>query len=104
VVLVANATNVGGAASLVTQQLRDRAFAVAEPTNAAGFDEVLDTSKVYFKAEAEAVARSVAHLMGDIPLARMPTPAPIDGATIGLGDAGVLVMLGKDLAGKVVLR
>jgi hypothetical protein len=104
VVLVANATNVGGAASVLTQQLRERTFTVADPTNAAGSDEVLDTSKVYFKPDAEAVARSVAMLMGDIPLARMPIPAPVDGANIGLGDAGVLVMLGRDLAGKVVLR
>ena len=36
--------------------------------------------------------------MGGIPSASMPTPAPIVDATAGLGDATVLLMLGKDLA------
>jgi hypothetical protein len=35
-----------------------------------------------------------------VPLARMPTPAPITDATAGLGEATVLIMLGRDLVGK----
>ena len=46
------------------------------------------------------MARSVSRVMGAIPVERMPTPAPIEGATEGLGEATVLVMVGRDLAGK----
>jgi len=99
-VLVANATNVQGAAGMLSQQLRDRTFTVADPTNAAGYEELLDTSKIYFVPAAEPVARSVALLLGNVPLAPMPVPAPVVGANVGLGDAGVLVMLGRDLAGR----
>jgi hypothetical protein len=35
-----------------------------------------------------------------VPTFPMPIPAPIDGAMVGLGDATVLVMVGRDLAGK----
>jgi len=104
VVRVANATDINGAAGNLSQQLRDRTFTVGDPVNAAGPEEKLDVSKVYFKPEAEAVARSVAMLMGDVVVLPLPSPAPIVGANVGLGDAGVLVMLGRDLAGKVELR
>ena len=95
--LVANATNVQGAAGKLSQQLRDRGFTVDDPTNAAGYEELLDTSKIYFAPTAEPVARSISMLMGDVPLVPMPVPAPIVDADVGLGNAGVLVMLGEIL-------
>ena len=53
---------------------------------------------MYYRPEAAAVGESIARVMGGIPSASMPTPAPIVDATAGLGDATVLLMLGKDLA------
>jgi hypothetical protein len=98
VVLVANASAVPGAAGRLTESLRSMGFHVADPTNSAGYETSLDASKIYAKPEAQAVADSISRVMGGIPVSRMPTPAPIMGATVGLGDAGVLVMLGTDLA------
>jgi LytR cell envelope-related transcriptional attenuator len=98
VILIANASAVPGAAGRLTETLRAAGFQVADPTNAAGYEESLDASKIYARPEAQAVADSLALVMGGIPVSRMPTPAPIVGATVGLGDASVLLMLGKDLA------
>jgi hypothetical protein len=39
-------------------------------------------------------------VLGGVSIERLPTPAPVTGANETLGDATVLVMLGKDLAGK----
>jgi LytR cell envelope-related transcriptional attenuator len=101
-VLVANATDVPGAASRLVSDLAEIGFSMAEPTDAAGYEEFLDTSKVYTRPESQAVAESVARQMGGIPVLRMPTPAPIIDATAGLGEATVLVMLGRDLAGRAL--
>jgi hypothetical protein len=98
-VLVANATKVPGGAGRLSEELTKVGYHTAAPTNAAGNEEVLDATKVYFLPAGEAVATGLAAVLG-APLARMPTPAPITDATAGLGDATVLVMLGKDLAGK----
>ncbi|MCE9620786.1 MAG: LytR C-terminal domain-containing protein [Actinomycetia bacterium] len=103
VVKVANATEVEEAAQQLTNELAGVGFAVAEATNSAGKDEELSTSKIYVKAGSEAVAQSVAYLMGGIEVLRMPTPAWIFGGTAALGDTTVLVMLGSDLAGSPLL-
>lgn len=99
VVKVANASGVDGAAGKLTLELAALGFQTREPTNAAGPDESLDVSKIYVKPGSEAVARSVAALMGGPEILAMPTPAWIKGATEALGDATVLVVLGHDLAG-----
>lgn len=99
VLKVANASGVDGAAGKLTLELAALGFQTREPTNAAGPDESLDVSKVYVKPGSEAVARSVAALMGGLEVLAMPSPAWIKGATEGLGDATVLVVLGHDLAG-----
>jgi len=99
IVKVANAAGVDGAAGQVTDELAALGFTTVGPTNAAGIDEDLEESKIYVIAGSEAVAESVSKLMGGLPVTRMPTPAWIKGATAGLGDATVLVMLGHDLAG-----
>jgi hypothetical protein len=99
VVRVANATTVPGGAGRLSNELSKVGYQTAAPTNAAGNEEFLDVTKVYFLPPGEAVATGLAAVLG-VTLARMPTPAPITDATAGLGDATVLVMLGKDLAGK----
>ncbi len=99
-VIVANAADVPGAATKFTEALAEYGFAMLDPTNGAGPEERIDVTRIYAFPEAQAVAASVARVMGGITVERMPTPAPITGATDGLGEAGVLVMLGKDLAGE----
>jgi hypothetical protein len=84
----------------MTTKLKEKGFTMATPTNSAAYDEFLDVSKIYVVPGSEAVANSVAYLMGGIAVLRMPTPAPINGATAGLNGATVLVMLGRDLVGK----
>ncbi len=100
VVIVANAADVPGAATRFTEALAEYGFTLLEPTNGAGPEEIIDVTRIYARPESQAVADSVARVMGGIPVERMPTPAPITGATDGLGEATILVMLGKDLAGR----
>src|SRR3954447_15133847 len=103
-VVVANASGVGGAAGQFTTALQSVGFTLGKPTNAVAPEERVDVSKVYFVAGADAVADSVARAMGapgtGVTTAPMPATIPVQGAPAGLGDATVLVMLGKDLAGK----
>lgn len=98
-IIVANATNLQGGAANMTEKLAAAGYHMGTATNTAGSEEFRDTTLVYFLPGGEAVAASVAMVMG-VSIARMPTPAPINGATAGLGDATVLVMLGRDLVGK----
>lgn len=98
IVLVANAAGVPGAAGRFTQALAELGFTTREPVNAAGSDEELEVSRIYFRAEAREVALSVSSLMGDVPMLPMPTPPPIVDALAALADANVLVMLGADRA------
>ena len=101
VVIVANASNVNGAAQQLSQELAARGFHMADPTNSAGVEERLDTSKVYFLPAGADVAASIGRVMGsDIVVARMPVPVSITGGPAALGDATVVVMLGTDLASK----
>ncbi len=100
IVIVANATKVTNGASKLSTLLGKAGFKMGPVTNGAGNEVFLDTTKVYCLPGSEAVAGSVAMLLGGVPVAYMPTPAPISAATAGLGDASVLVMLGKDIAGK----
>lgn len=99
VVMVANAADVPGAAATLTADLAAIGFSMKEPANGAIYDTIIETTKVYARQEAQAVAASVARVLGGVPVERMPTPAPISGANESLGDASVLVMLGRDLAG-----
>lgn len=102
VVLVANAAEVPGAAAGLTQQLAAAGFVTLEPTNAAGNEARLDVSKVYFLPGGFDAATSIAAAMGGLQVAPMSVPAWIVGATAGLGNANVLVMLGADLAGQSI--
>jgi len=100
VVLVANASDIDGAARQITAELEGLGFRTNKPTNAAGNEDKLDVSKVYFLPLGEAAAQSIALLMGGVAISKMPTPAWIIGGTEALGDTNVLVMLGSDLAGE----
>ncbi len=100
VVIVANASNVNGAAQQLSQELGARGFHMGDPTNAAGVEERLDVSKVYFMPAGADVAASIGRAMGDVAVTRMPVPVSITGGPAALGEATVVVMLGTDLASK----
>lgn len=100
VIIVANASNVNGAAQQLSEELGARGFHLADPTNAAGNEERLDVSKVYFMPAGADVAASIGRVMGDISVTRMPVPVWITGGPAALGEATVVVMLGKDIASK----
>lgn len=100
-VVVANANTVGGSAGGMTKTLELAGYSVIDPVNASGPN--LTASIVYFdtaQASAEAVARSVALDLGGVEVLVLPTPAPT--ADGDLGEAGVLVLLGDDQAGKTL--
>ena len=73
---------------------------LANPTNAAGYEERLDVTKVYFLPAGANVAASIGRIMGNVLVTRMPVPVSIIGGPARLGEATVVVMLGKDLASK----
>jgi hypothetical protein len=98
-VLVANATGIDGAAAQLSGALQAVGYSMKEPINAAGYEDSLDVSKIYFLPAAEAAAQSLGLVMQISSVTRMPTPAPIVDAQVGLADATVLIMLGRDLAG-----
>jgi hypothetical protein len=100
-VVVANANTVGGSAGGMTRTLELAGYTMIDPVNASGPN--LTASIVYFdgaQASAEAVARSVALDLGGVEVLPVSTPAPTAGGD--LGEAGVLVLLGDDQAGKTL--
>ena len=97
VIKVANAAGVPGAAGRFTETLGSIGYPVSDPTDAAGYEVRLDRSKVYYLPEAQKAAERLAELMG-VKAFPMPTPVPIIEANYALGDATIVVMLGKDLA------
>jgi LytR cell envelope-related transcriptional attenuator len=100
VVIVANASGVTGAANKLTTELTAAGFHMGKATNAAGIEEKLDVSKVYFMPAGADVASSIGLAMGGVIVSQMPVPVWITGGPAALGDATVVVMLGKDLSGK----
>jgi hypothetical protein len=98
VAIVSNASGVTGAAALLTQELTALGFHMGDATNAAGVEERLDVSKVYYLPAGADVATSIGRVMGGVAVTRMPVPVSITGGPARLGDATVVVMLGKDLA------
>ncbi len=99
-VVVANANTVGGSAGTMTNTLQLAGYTVIDPVNASGAN--ITASIVYYSAAdgAEAVARSVARDLGGVEVLPVSTPAPT--ANGDLGEAGVLVLLGDDEAGKTL--
>lgn len=99
-VVVANASGAAGTAGKWTTALQTRGFSVGEPANAAGAEARLDVTKVYVVAGSEAVAQSVANVLGGLVVEPMPATVPTQSGSIGT--ATVLVMLGKDIAEKAL--
>ena len=102
-VVVANASGVPGSAGRMSAELAGAGFTMADATNATSTG--LEQSIVYYdpsNAAAQAVATSVAQVMGGLAVETVPSPVPIEGAS--LGDSGVLVMLGTAQADKTLVQ
>jgi hypothetical protein len=100
-VMVANANTVGGSAGNMTRTLELAGYTMVDPVNASGPN--ITESIVYYdesQASAQDVANSVALDLGGVEVLVLPTPAPTESGDIG--DAGVLVLLGDDQAGKTL--
>lgn len=100
-VVVANASNVNGAAGRLSLALEGKGFTTAEATNAT---ERAETSTIYYNAanpNALAVATTVSTLMGTVTVSEAPTPVPIEGGALPEG-VDVLVLLGSDKADKTL--
>lgn len=97
-IVVANGSGVGGSAGQLTIALQGQGFIVEPATNSSADRRELEVTTVFYLAGNEANASSVARTLGGVCIEPMPTPVPTERAT--LGEASVLVLLGKDLAGK----
>jgi hypothetical protein len=100
-VVVANANTVGGSAGNMTKTLELQGYTMVDPVNASGPN--VSASIVYYDAAvaaAQDVAKSVASDLGGVEVLVVSSPAPTESGD--LGDAGVLVLLGDDQAGKTI--
>ncbi len=96
-ILVANASGVPASAGQLTIALQGQGFIVEPATNASDVFRDEATTRVLYLAGNEENATSVARVLGGVCIEPMVTPVPTERAS--LGEASVLVMLGKDLAG-----
>lgn len=107
-VVVANATfvpgvagsGVNGAGAQMTTALQGAQFVVAQPLNADDTVGQLTKTVVYYVPGYEGAATMVADVLGGVQILPVPVPPPVKGES--LGEAVVLVMLGTDLAGKLL--
>jgi hypothetical protein len=89
-VIVANASGTSGAAGRKSDAMKADGYQVAEPvTN----QTKADTTTIFFLSGYEAAAQNVAAYLNSSDIQPMPTPPPVD-----LGQAQVLVNLGRDIA------
>lgn len=102
-VLVANSSHANGAAGQLSTALQGNQFTMGTPTNGAAKEAVTKIQYLTGDVAAQAVAQSVAALMGVATIEPMPTPVALaDPAT--LLDNTVLVLLGDDKAGKTLAQ
>jgi len=99
-IVVANSSGVQGAAGQMTTALQAEQFVVSQPVNADPTVGKLTTTVVYYVPGFESAASMVADVLGGVQILPVPVPPPIEGGS--LGEAVVLVMLGTDLAGKLL--
>ena len=99
-VMVANASGVTGSAGQMSTALQAQQFIVTQPTTAAETVGKQTATKVYYVAGYESGAAAVAQVLGGVPIEAVPTPPPVESGD--LGEATVLVLLGTDLAGKLL--
>jgi len=99
-ILVANASGITGSAGQMTTALQSENFIVTQPINADPTIGKQSVTIVYYVAGYEGGATAVADILGGVQIQPVATPAPVEGGS--LGEAQVLVLLGTDLAGKLL--
>jgi hypothetical protein len=100
-VLVANSSHANGVAKVLTSALQGKGFTMGEPTNGASKEAVTKIQYVEGDAAAQAVAQSVAQMMGVAAIEPLPTPVLLQDPTL-LADNTVVVLLGDDKASKTL--
>ena len=99
--IVANASAAGGEAQNMQDALAEAGFTVTDEATSDASAEPLEESVVYYSEGVpaiQAVAQSVARVMGGLTVQPMPSPIPVEGGSIGT--ATVVVMMGNDTAGE----
>ena len=99
-ILVANASGITGSAGQMSTALQSENFIVTQPINADATIGKQSVTIVYYVAGYEGGATAVADILGGVQIQPVATPAPVEGGS--LGEAQVLVLLGTDLAGKLL--
>ena len=96
---VANASGLAGSAGDMTTKLQDQGYVVQVAMNvAAGTAKRMKTG-VFYLAGCEAASQNVAGVLGgNVEVAAMPQPIPVETGTVG--EACILILLGTDLANK----
>ena len=102
-VLVANSSHANGVAGVLTTALQGQQFTMGEPTNGATKELVTKIQYLDGDVAAQAVAQSVAALMGVATIEPIPTPVSLQDPTL-LADNTVVVLLGDDKAGKTLAQ
>lgn len=102
-VVVANASNIDGAAGRFSDRLAAVGFTMGEATNSSDAIGKIALTQIYYVAGDEpgfAVAQSLQQALGggDIALMEVGVPAPT--ASGEMGDATVLVLMGNDVSDK----
>lgn len=92
-VLVLNGTKVGGVAASNSETIGAKGYNMLKPGDAA---TNTSTTTVYFKADYEADASSIAALLGRSPNAVQAMPS--DSLGPGSADADIVVVIGSDIA------
>jgi len=100
-VQVANSSHANGVAGVLSTALQGKGFTMGEPTNGATKEAVTKVQYVSGDTAAQAVAQSVAQLMGVATIEVIPTPPQLQDPSL-LADNTVLVLLGDDKAGKTL--
>jgi len=96
---VANASGLAGSAGALTVLLQKQLYVVQPALNVAPGTAKRAKTGVFYLAGCDAAAQNVATVLGgNVDVAAMPTPIPVETATIG--EACILIMLGTDLANK----
>jgi hypothetical protein len=102
-VLVANSSHQNKVAKTLSTALQGNKFTMVDPTNGSTKEALTKIQYVDGDAAAQAVADSVARLMGVAAIEVMPTPVALADPA-ALGTATVLVLLGDDKAGKTLAQ
>jgi LytR cell envelope-related transcriptional attenuator len=100
-VIVANSSHANGAAGQLTTALQANQFTMGEPTNGSSDEPVTKVQYLTGDVAAQAVAQSIAQLMGVTSVEPIPTPVLLEDPAL-LADNTVVVLLGDDKAGKTL--